>query len=672
MPIKKLRLMPGVDLQSTPTLNQTQWAVSQLIRFYKGLLQKIGGWQHFSAVPVIGTCRALHGWADLSGVAYVATGTEQRLQVLVGGTPQDITPIIATSNITPAFSTTSGSAQVTIADTYAPSPGDWMNLITEVSVGGTVLLGYYRVVSVGSGNYVVTAANNATANVSNGGAVPSFTTGTGSPTVTVGLANHGLTVGANFNVPLTVNVGGLALLGTYAVVTVPNANQFTITAAANAGSVATVSLNSGNAQILYLLPSGGASSIAAHGYGVGLFGSGYYGLANGSGAASNPPRVWALDHYGTYLVGAPNGGTIYYWPPGQTTPATVVPSTPPLYNNWILSVPAVQMLMALGSESGGTQYPLLVKWCDASGLLTANGWVPTAINQAGSFQLNSGSTLLFGAANGLTIYLWTDLGVWNATYQGLPYVFSFNEVARECGAISARAVAIAAMGAAWLSPQGFFIMSGGGVQPMTCPVWDYYNDNVDTTQLPTIFAALNTEYHEVSWFFPLVGGGFGYVKWNWLDNVWDYGTLIRTAWMDASPAGNAMGVDAGGLIQQHELGNDADGQPIEAYAHTGYFDVDDGAEYVFCDMLIPDFVASDGATVNLTVFRQDYPEAVPGVDGPYAMQFFNANSNSDLPQNFVVCNSRGRQLAIGIRSLDAGSTWRLGALRYQYTVDGAL
>jgi hypothetical protein len=505
--------------------------------------------------------------------------------------------------------------------------------------------------------------------VAAGGAVPAFNVANASATVTVTLANHGQTTSppSAFNLPLQTVLGssGITLAAqSYLVNSVIDTGHFTITAATVASASATASLNGGDAQIQYLLSTGNASNLPGGGYGVGEYGEGNYGAAN-TVSGTVTMRVWSLDNYGQDLIASPNGGTIYYWQPGQTGPAVVVPSTPPTQCNWIFSIPEVQMVMALGVSSGGTQYPLLAAWCDTGGLFETNGWAPTATNQAGSFQLNSGSMLVFGAANGLTLYLWTDFGVWSVTYQGLPYVWSFNEMARECGAISSRAVAISAIGAAWLSSQGFFQLTGNGVQPMECPVWDFYVNNVDTSQLQAITSCLNTQFHEVSWQFPVIGGGYAEVKWNWLENVWDYtpaGLKPRTAWIDASPAGNPMGVDAAGLVQQHEIGYNANGQPLTPYAQTGFFDVADGDDYVFVDQIIPDFVRENSAAVTLSVLRQSYPEAPTSIDGPYSI---TAN-------NFITCNSRGRQLAIGMGSSDSNSFWRLGALRYRFRPDGKI
>ena len=746
MATAKLLLQPGANLQASPTLNKTQWAETQCVRFYAGLLQKLGGWARYCGTPVVGTCRALLGWADLSGNSYVATGTEQRLQVISGGFVTDVTPVLPTNNA-PNFSTVASSTTVTIIDgSSAPQTvGSWVNIVTPVTIGGVVLSGYFAAVTTnpGGASYTITAPSAATSTVNNAGAVPAFTTNTVTPTsVSVALAAHGLSAGSSFYVPIPVVVGGITLMGAYTVQTIVDSAHFTITAANSATSTATVSMNGGNAALQYLLTNGSATNLGP-GYGIGDYGSGDYGLSATTATASQM-RLWALDHWGQDLVAAPFGGTVYYWQPnvapyanftgsittttltvsalaygviesGQTlygpgvttgtlisgqltgatggvgtyqvsisqsvssesmataatqTTAKSVSGTAPLYTNWIFVVPEVQILMTLGAESGGTQYPLLARWCDASDF---TDWTPSVSNQAGSFQLNSGSTLVFGVANGLTLYLWTDLGVWSVTYQGLPYVFSFNELARECGAIGPNAVAVASIGAVWLSTQGFFQLTGGGVQPMECVVWDFYNNNVDTTQLYAITAALNTQYHEVSWYFLSTAGTTCYVKWNWVENVWDYGTLTRTAWIDASPAGNAMGVDGNGLVQQHEVSNDADGTPLAAYAVSGYFDVQEGDDFAFLDMLQPDFVSPTGATISLSALAQDYPGGMVRTTGALPVRVgAGAAAAGTLPASFVTCGIRGRQIAIQVASADLGSSWRLGALRYRFRPDGSI
>jgi hypothetical protein len=166
MPFRKLQLRPGVNLEQSPTLNQAQLAQSNLIRFYGGLVQKIGGWQALSSNTFTGTARALHGWADITGNPYLAIGTDQFLQVLVGGSLFNITPniVVEVTNEPPSFVTTVGSPLVTVTDTsYSPDAGDWIDITTQVAIGGLILFGLYQIVSVSAPTYVINAGENATA-----------------------------------------------------------------------------------------------------------------------------------------------------------------------------------------------------------------------------------------------------------------------------------------------------------------------------------------------------------------------------------------------------------------------------------------------------------------------------------------------------------------------------
>jgi hypothetical protein len=191
MPMRTVKLQPGVNVVETPTLNQTQLAASNLIRFYGGLVTKLGGWSHMNDMPLIGTCRGMEGWADIAGNAYIACGTEQRLQVLSGGTIEDITPIFETTNGPPSFFTTAGSPLVTVFDsTYNPNPGDWINITTQVSVGGIILFGYYQVLSSDGSSYVIDAepASQTIASLINDGGVLVLAGGVTMPPTSGGVA----------------------------------------------------------------------------------------------------------------------------------------------------------------------------------------------------------------------------------------------------------------------------------------------------------------------------------------------------------------------------------------------------------------------------------------------------------------------------------------------------
>lgn len=653
MPFARIAIRPGVDTEKSLTLNRGGISRSQLIRFLQGLPQKMGGWQAIPNLPaLLGTCRGLLGWASLAGLPLVAAGTEQRLGVVMTGSLYDITPVYATTNPAVAFTTTSGSRSVSITDAgNGAQITDWINLETPVSVGGIVLSGMLQVAAVpGGGVYTVTAAAPATSSVASGGAVPSFATTNDSATVTVTLANHGLVVGQLFTVNVSTSVGGLTISGPYAVQSVPTGSTFTITALASASSTAAVSENSGNARIAYLLHSGTATNVPQYGYGAGNYGAGGWGVAN-VGTSISTLRQWSLDHFGQDLIASYPGGAIYYWQPPTVAPAQVLSGTSPLYNSVVFVMAQAQIVIAAGAESGGTLIPTLVRWSD-SGNFT--DWTPTAINQAGSYQIPTGSRIVAGLSIGLGALIWTDIDLWSMTYSGLPYVFGFNRVGVAVEAISMRSpVVVSGELVVWPSLRGFYRYDGSSVTPLPCPVWDFLFDNLDYTQKEQMFGGSNSLFNEIWWFFPYVGAGMAYVKWNYADNLWDYGVLDRTAWIDNNPLGNPIGADSTGLLQQHEVGNDANGAPMAWSFQTGYSDLADGDQYSFADMVIPDFVGNYTA-VSLTIYAQDNPNYAPRVYGPFTIA-------PTTP--YVNVRVRGRQVSMELSGDDLGSFVRLGAFR---------
>lgn len=660
LPISKFNAKPGITVELSPTLNAGGWSSCQLIRFFSGRPQKMGGWQALAGVKaLIGTCRGLFGWADLLGTAYLAAGTEQRLSVISGGLVSDITPVVSTSNIAPAIVTTAGSSTVQIQDsTASPSIGDWIYIPTHISQGGLVLVGFYQIGSIIDGNnFTVTAASPATLSQPLGGVVPAYTTTSGSSNISVFLPNHGLIVGSVYNAQVSTTVAGVVIFGNYVVSSVTDAGTFSFSAASSANAATTASVNGGQARIQYLLPSGYSVATSLGGYGVGDFGAGDWGLASNS-TVTAPLRYWSLDHFGQALIASPRNGGVYYWTPPNITPAAVLSASAPLKNAVVFCMSQAQIVIAAGSSTGSTQFPTLIRWSDSGDF---SAWTPTAANQAGSFQLPTGSFVVAGLAIGLGALIWTDNALWTMTYQGLPFVFGFNQIAVNCEAMSARAPAAVGNLVVWPSLRSFFLYDGNGVRPIECPVWDYFYNNLDFTQIDQVCSGVNTAFNEVSWYFPMTGGGTGYVKWNYLEQVWDYGTLDRTAWYDHNPYCGPVGADSNGFLQEHEVSPDAGFLPMQSYIQSGFMDVHDGTELIYVRVLIPDFVASAGSSIQLTILATDYPGDTPRQYGPYTVTPTTRYVNTSL---------RGRQIALRIASNDLGSFWRLGALRYNWARAG--
>lgn len=666
MPFGRFLLKPGVETRLSQSANQGGWSFSQLVRWLGGLPQKIGGWTQLIATAMTGTPRALHAWSDLTGIPYLASGSEQRLQLVSGGTLYDITPLSKTDNISPSFSTGIGSSSVTVTDSAnGVVVDDWINLPVVVSVGGLLLVGFHQVQTViDADNFTITAASNATANITNGGAVPVFTTTMTLATVSVALANHGLTMGQLFNVAISTTVGGIVLNGSYNVTSVTNANTFVITADTIAGSSASGGENGGDVQIQYLLATGFASTTPVSGYGIGLYGAGLYGT--GSGSIMAQLRLWFLDNWGQVLIAGLRNGPIYEWTPPNPVPATIV-ATAPMVNAGTFIFPQEQILVAFGSTttvSGDTQDPLLVRWSDAGDF---TDFIATAINQAGSFHIPTGSKIVGGFSAYQQALIVTDNDAYSMVYLGLPFVFGFNRIAKDCGLLSPFAIGALGTTVMWMSYRNFFILSAGGPQIFPCPVWDQVFGNLNTQQTDKTICAVNSFFGEILFYYASASGNGeidSYVKYTAPEQAWDYGTLTRTAWAEESQLGPPIGVDENHVLQQHETSNDANGAPLTWFVESGYIDISLGEDFAFIDQFYPDVAAATtpGAQLLITIKTTAFADDTPVVDGPYTAPF---------PTNLVSTRSRGRQAAVRFGSSDLGSFIRLGNIRFRYSDDGA-
>lgn len=214
MPETPLKLVPGVNVEFTPTLNTSGISACNLIRFKSGLPEKLGGWARFYPFSVSGVPRALHGWADLNAVPHLAVGATNQFGVITNGSLQDITPQTLVSDTAVDISTTSGSNVVEIVDLNISDVTNFDSVFfnTPVSVGGIVLQGLFAINTVtGTHSYTILAQNDATSTVANGGAVPQFVTTSGSSSVAVNLNDHGLQIGDRFTFPIATTVGGVTI-----------------------------------------------------------------------------------------------------------------------------------------------------------------------------------------------------------------------------------------------------------------------------------------------------------------------------------------------------------------------------------------------------------------------------------------------------------------------------
>lgn len=766
---QSLKLIPGVDQNRTPTLNETAISYSNLIRFIPdrqgiGLVQKLGGWTQFFTNPINSVVRCLLAWEDINGTARLAVGAEASLDVIADDNGarglKDITPQTTTADIAVSVTTVATptpSSYVTIDATGSGLDAyDSVYIKTQISVGGLVLFGLYPVIPVSTNQFQIQAVDifgapvYPTSNVTGGGSVPSFAFTSGASNINVTLANHGYAVGDTFPVLVSLEAGSVTIFGNYTISaldpTTP-ADIFTISASSSATTTPTLSTSgTGTTATLtystsYTIPVGstivvagvtpagyngtytvtassagsvsyanattGAQTAAGtifvsvakengglaeyvyyngigplpanSGYGVGGYGSGGYGSgippSAGTGTAITATD-WTLDNWGETLLSCPLNGPVYEWSPTTNNPVATVITNAPTANDGIFVAMPQRQVIAWGSTFNGIQDLLLIRWSDVDNY---NNWIAEITNQAGSYRIPKGSRIvqcIQGPQQGL---IWTDLGVWAMQYVGQPYVYQFNEIGTGCGLIGRKAAASMGGIVYWMGQSQFFKLSGNGVEPIMCPVWDVIFQDLDEDNLNKIRVAPNSRFGEISWYYPTKGNGGeinAYVKYNIVLNQWDYGTLSRTAWINESVFGPPIGAGIlpGGtenFIVQHETSTDGVNASNEAVAlnssfETGYFALSDADVKVFVDQVWPDmkwgyFGGSQGATVKLTFYATDYAGQAPIAYGPF---------NLTQSTTFVTPRMRGRLVAIKMESDDVGSFWRIGNMRYRLQQDG--
>lgn len=687
-----LRITGGINETKTYALNEAGLSDCNLIRFVPDgdgalALQKLGGWNRFFPSSVGSTVRALWAWQDTNSVQYLALGAQadtaagDALSVIYGGTRQILTPTTFTQDVAVAVDTTAGSSTAEITATASEiNAYDTVYIKTQIAVGGLILFGLYPAGFVdGLDKFDVTAVDVlgnpvlATGTVTAGGAVPDFSFTSGDAVITVTLAAHGFAVGDTFPILVPLTAAGVTLSGNYTILEVPTVDTFTIRGNTSASATTTAFLNGGLARYEYFVTPGPVPT--GTGYGVGGYGAGGYGVgtAPGPSALSAEPISavdWTLDNWGEILIACPVGGAIYAWSPTSGQPvAPLLAGAPPVNDGVFVAMPQRQ-IVAWGSTETGVQDPLLIRWCDVNNY---NSWIESVTNQAGSYRIPKGSKIvgcIQGPQQGL---VWTDLSVWAMQYVGPPYVYQFSEIGTGCGLIGRKAAGSRNGVVYWMSQSQFYMLAGDGVQAIPCSVWDVIFQDLDTSHLDKIRFAANSRFNEVGWFYPTLSSGgeiSQYVKYNTLLNVWDFGQMVRTAWIDQSVLGPPIGAgpSAGGqeLIYQHETSPDADGAAMNAYYKTGYAAISEGEYKIFVDQVWPDmkwgyYDGSQNASLSMTFAVTDYPTATPYSYGPYTI-----NST----RNFFSPRFRGRLVSVKVESNDVGSFWRVGAIRYRAVGDG--
>ena len=716
MPLQKLQFRPGVNREGTTLANEGGWFECDKVRFRSGYPEKIGGWAAITYATFLGTCRSLWNWITLKGYNLLGVGTHLKFYVENGGVYYDITPIAATTNpmgnnpFATAYSTLNGgitatATTITLTSTSTfPTIGGFIKIDSEemfyAAVSGSTLTGVTRGINgttaathstgaaVGCATLIVTDAAKV---VENNSFVDYSNVTTFGPFTAALMNSNASTHVPSFQVEY--------LSGTTYTVTVTNQDpnsatygQYIYSTSATTGGGAAVKAE-------YELDAGLEIYSLGTGWGAGpwsrgTWGSGYTGASTGIGLQL---RLWNQANFGEVLLFSPRGGAIYYWAPGgagtpdfATRGAIVTGSEVPVQTNQIMVSDATRICIAFGATSytfdtpASTFDPMLVRWSVQEDY---TDWSPAVTNQAGSYRLSHGSFLVGALQTRQEILVWTDSTVYSMQYLGPPYIWGFNLLSDNISIISPNAMATANGVTYWMGTDKFYIYSGR-VETLPCALRQYVFDDINKDQAFQCFAGTNEAYSEVWWFYCSKNSDAvdRYVIFNYLDRVWYYGTMPRSAWLDSPLRQFPQAATLNNLVVFHEAAVD-DGttnppSPIESFIQSSDFDIGDGHNYGFVWQIVPD-ITFDGSntaspgfpSVNFTVRPRQNPGANYGIaDNPVVASTvsYATRSTYNVQQFTQLVNTRirGRQMAFKIQCDTLGTQWQLGTPRINVRPDG--
>ena len=395
-------------------------------------------------------------------------------------------------------------------------------------------------------------------------------------------------------------------------------------------------------------PAGNPVQAIVGGYGGDDYGDGNYGASGAGGKAE--ATSWSLDNFGEYLVAcASHDGTIYEWKLSSATPAAAVANAPTAR---AIHVTAERFLFALGA--GGN--PRNIAWCDQEDNTT---WSPSATNQAGDLDLQTEGTILRGLrCRGQSLIL-TTTDAHTARYQGLPFVYGFERVGESCGLVGSNAGVAFNGGAAWMSYETFFLFDGVSVKPVACEVSDLVFGDMNTDERPQIWAEHRSAFGEITWHYPSAASTYcdKYVTWNYRENHWTVGSLVRTAGIDAGVFRYPLATHHNGTLYEHENGWTDDGaaRTTSVYLESGPVEIGDGDRVLAVTQVVPDEVTPGAFQLRLAT--QFTPEGSVFNHGPYQL----------TPYTDV--RVTGRQLGIRIEGISDEDA-RIGLFRLEVKSGG--
>ena len=634
MPLSKLQFRPGINKESTSYSNEGGWFDCDKVRFRAGFPEKIGGWAKKTPNSHLGVTRALHPWQTISLANYMGVGTNVKYYILYGGAYYDVTPLRATTSAGDVtFAATDGSSIITVTETaHGAIVGDFVTFSGAATLGGLVtaevLNQEYQVETVPSAN-----------------------------TFTI--------IAREVNPVSRITVNGI-----YTPVAVT----------ANSSD----SGNGGGSTVgAYQLNIGLNTSITGDGWNAGTWGRGTWNSAT-TPTVESVLRLWTHDNFGEdIIINIHNGGLYYYDSSAGLTNRAIVLSlvtgavSPPSVATKVLVSDVDLHVIAFGCDSEddpGTQDPLLIRFSDQRNALD---WKATVDNTAGDLKISSGSKIITAIETKREILVFTDTSIYSMQFIGPPDTFGITIVSEGISIRSPNSAVAIEDNVFWMGNNEFYVYNGA-VQKVPCTLRDFVFSDFNTLQSEKVFAGVNSSFSEVWWFYPSSSSNEidKYVIYNYQQQIWYYGSLNRTAWLDRGVNELPTAASTDYYLYNHETGDD-DGSTdpvtaITAHIESSQMDIGEGDQFSFINRIIPDltFRNSDiGKKATLSLKARNFP------GGNYLQSdSTDISKTATVPveqfTNDAFIRLRGRSFALRVESTETGISWRLGSPRVDIRPDG--
>jgi hypothetical protein len=631
-------------------------------------------------------------------------GTNLKFYIENGGVYYDITPLRydkSSASLSNPFGTTSPLKTITVTWTGSNlQTGDVVNISgCTVAVGGVPAADFnkqFTVTALTANTFQITVSTAASSTTSGGGTVSvtlykytqvltnPFQCYLNSTLITVTDNTHGCITNDFVDFTTTSTFHNVTINGFYQI-NVIDVNTYTINVSTQADG--NYSGQGGTVNAQYQINTGPEIAVPLSGWGAGTWGSGAWGTGS---TTPQDLRLWSQSNFGENLLFAPRGGALYYWVAtnglntiGFDISTMYGASDVPTIQNSVAISDASRFVFAFGCNDYGSavQDPMLIRWSDQESI---TNWTPDATNQAGSLRLSHGSYIQAAMQVRQEILVWTDSTVYSLQYLGPPAIWGSQLLGDNISIAGQNATALASSVVYWMGRDKFYKYDGS-VSTLNCDLRQFIYGNINLAQASQFFASTNEGFNEV-WFFYCSANSTKndtYVIYNYVEQIWYYGYMGRTAWLDTGLRNYPLAATYYSNIVYHEYGVDdgtnATALPIDSYIVSSEFDIDDGHNFGFVWRILPDLTFRGSSSGNPNVLMTLYPlqNSGSGYNDPlseggsaYATVSRPTDVTVEQYTGTIYVRVRGRQMAFRVGNNNLGDQWQLGAPRIDIRKDG--